>query len=871
VKKVNKLFGIFLAVGTVSGTQLLQVPQSSQAQSSSGSLCAAPGKDGVDDGAINIVNTYYPGSTSNTTIAAGATSIPVGSINTQGNQTAISPGDLLLIIQMQDADINFTDTNAYGSGVTTNNGSGSTNINRTGLYEYVVATSGVSGNAIAIRGAGTGGGLINSYRQELASISANGQRTYQVIRVPQYTKATLAAPNVVRSPGAWNGTSGGIVAIDVANTFTLNGTIEVQDKGFRGGGGTQNTDTYPDKEDEAYRTDGNILRGGVKGEGIAGTPRYVFAGGTVVTDTTIDGYPRLKSGDTHTPIGTYATPLTISNIDGGSRARGAPGNAGGGGNQHNSGGGGGGNGGTGGKGGDSIQPKGTTVTNINGTNKPVGGRGGASFAASVTRLIMGGGGGAGDANNGVAGSGGLGGGIVMVRAGSITGTGTISARAANGVDTPTDDGGSGAGAGGSIIIDAKSGSLAGISLNASGGKGGDTHTVSVNSYDFGPGGGGGGGVIISALPLGTATVTGGNYGLTKNGTLGVTTGVPRGAEVGTNGIMTSGLVSSTIPGISSGTNCSVNVSGNVWNDKDGSIIQDSGENGTNAGGLFVYMVDASSKVVAKSTVGSDGSYSMVVPRNVSYTLRLSTDGTKIFADSAPVASLPSTWINTGENKNGTTETITPGEIAVTTTTSDVINQSFAITNSAKVILVKRITAIKSGTTTTTYSIFKDNPATLNDTHPNWPTGFIAGEFDAGIIKPDDEIEYTIYFMNVQGSTARKVRICDRIIGSQAFIQDAYGTNKDIQFKLGTGSVLDFTRAADTTDRAQFYAAGTTPLPTGCNLQTLPVGKKDNGTVAIDITGATGTGQPNLLEIPGATGQATANSYGFFRFKTKVTN
>ena len=64
---------------------------------------------------------------------------------------------------------------------------------------------------------------------------------------------------------------------------------------------------------------------GSKGEGIAGTPRYIF-NGTSVVDTGVEGYPN------------------------GSFARGAPGNAGGGGtdsdisaNQMNSGGGGGAN------------------------------------------------------------------------------------------------------------------------------------------------------------------------------------------------------------------------------------------------------------------------------------------------------------------------------------------------------------------------------------------------------------------------------------------------------------------------------------------------------------------------------------------------
>jgi uncharacterized repeat protein (TIGR01451 family) len=549
----TKTLRVLFALGFLSLMQLVRLSPSVQAQTAA-NLCAVPGKDGVDSGTISVVNSYYPGPIaagviSNATVSPGDTSIPVGAINSQGNQTTITKGDLLLIIQMQDADINYSDTASYGSGSASNNGSGSTKINQTGLYEFVVAQNSVnsSGGTIQIRGAGTNGGLINGYRQEPADITSHGRRTYQVVRVPQYLSTNLTLSGVIRSPGPWNGSSGGIVALDVANSLTLDGTIEVQDKGFRGGGGTTNTDTYPDKEDEAYRTDGEVPRGGVKGEGIAGTPLFVFDGSTT-TSTNIDGYPRLKSGDIYT---------TIGNTEGGSRARGAPGNAGGGGNQHNAGGGGGGNGGAGGNGGMSIKTPGNPDTNPRtGVSKPVGGRGGAAFTSDPTRLIMGGGGGAGDANNGVAGSGGLGGGIVIIRAGTITGAGSISARAKDGILTPTDDGGSGAGAGGSILVLAKSGSLSNIKLNADGGKGGDTNTARPIDYDFGPGGGGGGGVIFSSVPIGSATVSGGQPGLSFNGQLGTaTTGVPREASAGSDGKVVSGLSRNQIPGILSGADC----------------------------------------------------------------------------------------------------------------------------------------------------------------------------------------------------------------------------------------------------------------------------------------------------------------------------
>src|SRR5678815_4483023 len=57
-----------------------------------------------------VVNTYYPGANSP---AAGATSVTVGPLRAGGSTTPIAAGDLPLIIQMQDADINSAGTPAY--------------------------------------------------------------------------------------------------------------------------------------------------------------------------------------------------------------------------------------------------------------------------------------------------------------------------------------------------------------------------------------------------------------------------------------------------------------------------------------------------------------------------------------------------------------------------------------------------------------------------------------------------------------------------------------------------------------------------------------------------------------------------------------
>ena len=65
-------------------------------------VCGVPGKDGPAS-ISGIVNTYYPGTAN---VSASSTTIPVGSPS--GAAAPIQAGDLLLVIQMQGADINST-------------------------------------------------------------------------------------------------------------------------------------------------------------------------------------------------------------------------------------------------------------------------------------------------------------------------------------------------------------------------------------------------------------------------------------------------------------------------------------------------------------------------------------------------------------------------------------------------------------------------------------------------------------------------------------------------------------------------------------------------------------------------------------------
>ncbi|WP_324675530.1 T9SS type A sorting domain-containing protein [Hymenobacter sp. GOD-10R] len=493
------------------------IPVTATGASGIAAACAIPGKDGNAIGLTINPDAYYPSITAQT-LAAGAKSIQVTAA--AGAQTDITAGDLLLVIQMQGADIDNSNSDAYGDGVA--GGAANGNLNNTnfiaGQYEYVVAANTVT--------AASGGTiqLVNGLKfgyQNAAATTTSGQRRFQVIRVPQYGNLTLGA---TITPSPWNGSTGGILVIDVAGQTSLNNfNLDVTGAGFRGGAGrVQSTVTG---NDASYVTTTASDYNAQKGEGTAGTPRYVNTG-TAVLDTNTDGYP-----------------------NGGSASRGAPGNAGGGGNNNidNSGGGGGANGGAGGRGGNNFF-----------SNLAIGGEPGANFAAvNSNRLVLGGGGGAGSTNNGTgtpnngfASSGKAGGGIVILRTGSITGTGSIIASGAAPNNTVVDDGGGGGGAGGSILVTATNpAGLINVTLTANGSDGGTNTGGSGGAH--GPGGGGGGGVILA-----NGTVKGTSVSSGANGT--TTGGVAFGAAAGLVGVVNA-QISSSIANSATGSVCASDV------------------------------------------------------------------------------------------------------------------------------------------------------------------------------------------------------------------------------------------------------------------------------------------------------------------------
>lgn len=475
-----------------------------------------------------VINTYYPATAS---VVAGATTITLGA--SSGAATPISAGDLVLIMQMQDATINANNDDGYGDGTTGDLvGKGATSVGKSGLYEYAVA-SGLSGNTLTLTC-----GTSNAY-------TSGGQSRFQVIRVPVYTNYTLG----LITAQAWNGSTGGVLAFDVTGVLTLNSaTVSVDGMGFRGGAArasTTGSGAYTD-----YRTPVANLANGTKGEGIAGTPYYVFTAPSTLTNTGVDGYPN------------------------GSFARGAPGNAGGGGtdrhpaaNDENPGGGGGANGGAGGIGGIGWCGAFTTTAPYYGcgyaalasaTNPAgsTGGFGGAPVSSiGAARLTLGGGGGSGTTNNSTGSlgalstSGAAGGGIVMIRAGSMTGSAIFNANGSDADSTIRNDGSGGGGAGGLVLINTASG-MGSVTINVKGGIGGSNLVPPGSiSTPHGPGGGGGGGYAITSAAPAACNNGGGANGVTYNN--GVLFGA-YGAMPGSSGSCTATLTAGQIPGAAIG-------------------------------------------------------------------------------------------------------------------------------------------------------------------------------------------------------------------------------------------------------------------------------------------------------------------------------
>lgn len=408
-----------------------------------------------------------------------------------------APGDEVLIIQMQGAVIDASNSTSFGD-IINRNGAGSYEFNTVCLTEGTTSQVTLSSP------------LANSYAT--TNVAEVG---LQLVKVETFGDLAV---NTTLTADAWNGQTGGILVLASSGTITLNADIDMSEKGFRGGAfvnepgsptcfswaplGSGLNPTYP-----AYYYNSQN-GGGQKGEGIADF------------------------------------------ITGRNYGRGKQATGGGGGNDHNAGGGGGANWGSGGIGSDNTRGACT------GSHPGVGGEGQAASYTTGNVLFMGSGGGAGHANNNEGRDGGNGGGIIIIRANHLIGNGHSIVADGETVfkETPPYpsifDGVGGGGAGGTILLRLNSLDVSGLTTSVRGGDGGNT-----NSYDQceGPGGGGGGGVVLTTLGAWTATVdvAGGAAGIE----ISTTGSCSPNAAAGGNGNLYLGYA----PLIATGTNSSCGV------------------------------------------------------------------------------------------------------------------------------------------------------------------------------------------------------------------------------------------------------------------------------------------------------------------------
>lgn len=152
-------------------------------------------------------------------------------------------GQAVLLIQMQGATINESNSSSYGN-ITNLNNAG--NFERGRIYQ-------ISGNDIYLENE-----LLHTY-------SPSGK--VQLVSIPEYASASV--DGALTAP-AWNGSTGGILAFDVTNTLALHAPVQVDGKGFRGGQvAVVNSNCQWFLNEDDYYYDQSNWRGARKGEGIA--------------------------------------------------------------------------------------------------------------------------------------------------------------------------------------------------------------------------------------------------------------------------------------------------------------------------------------------------------------------------------------------------------------------------------------------------------------------------------------------------------------------------------------------------------------------------------------------------------------------------
>ena len=310
------------------------------------------------------------------------------------------------------------------------------------------------------------------------------------------------------------------------------------------------------------------------------------------------------------------------------------------------------------------------------------------------------------------------------------------------------------------------------------------------------------------------------------------------------------------------------ISGTLYEDSDGSDDLDATEPKLPAN-ITVNLLDNSDNVIKTTTTDANGAYTFTEVLNGNYKIQVDITDTDI----------PSGY-TLG----------TPNDLAVTVAGSPFTNQNFGFDkpSNPNVLLIKRITKINNATTTNSgdnLSIYNqeesnpyddnklDNPAPdpvdtdkWVDTTSDTSSTFLIGGINGGKVKPDDELEYTIYYLSAGDSEAKSVLFCDRVPGNVAFIPNSFNNQAQATgglqnadrgiLWLKDGNIQSLTNIADG-DTAQYFPPGVEPASVYPKIQC--DGANTNGAIVV-----------NLGDLPNATAPGTPNtSYGFVRFRGRV--
>ncbi|MBF2017581.1 MAG: DUF11 domain-containing protein [Rivularia sp. T60_A2020_040] len=326
--------------------------------------------------------------------------------------------------------------------------------------------------------------------------------------------------------------------------------------------------------------------------------------------------------------------------------------------------------------------------------------------------------------------------------------------------------------------------------------------------------------------------------------------------------------------ISVTTSSTTTISGTLYEDTDG----DNNLGGTEAklpANITVNLLDNSNNIITTTNTDNNGNYTFTGVSNGDYKIQVDTTDTDI---------------PTGYTLG------TPNDLAVTVSGSAITDQNFGFDKSTNpnVLLIKRITKINDGTTTNSgdnlgiYNQEESNPYDDNkiditelpqnesdpkpdtdkwvDTTSDTSSTFLIGGINGGKVKPDDEIEYTIYFLSTGDTEAKSVLFCDRVPSNVTFIPTSF--NNQPQATAGSqnsdrgilwlkdGNTQSLTNVKDG-DAAQYFPPGVEPSTIYPNIKC--DGTNTNGAVVV-----------NLENLPNATAPGTpTDSYGFIRFRGRV--